>query len=139
VSKIRILVSLLAIAAGALGCESRKSAEQRYCASLGPVNDGLEKVAAMGPNTSLEEMRHVAGQLKDASSKAAQEGRRLGSDTAQLLTSASNQLAGDMRDLPANSTVAQVQAKLADDGQQVKRQAHALATQAGCPEELSLR
>lgn len=137
--RFSILGSLLAMAAaGGLGCESKQASEQSYCQSLSAVKEGLDKVAAMGPDTTIQEVTSVADKLQKDTSTAAKEARRIGSPAARELAAAADHLEADTRNFPANATVAQVVGKIAADGQHVKDRARALASESGCPNAISM-
>jgi hypothetical protein len=130
------IVAVLALAVGALGCESRRTAENKYCASLTSLDQGLKKLDAMGPSTTTAELSRVANQLQKDVDNVAREARHISSPAAKQLTDAAERLDLDTRSIPGSATIGEVQAKILSDSAEVKRRAQTLAGQSGCPNVL---
>jgi hypothetical protein len=138
-ANLSIIVSLFAFAtAGALGCQSKQSSEQKFCQSIGSLGNGLKKLTAMAPSASADELRSVTDQIGKDAASAAKAAKHIGSPAAKQLTAAADQFDSDRSKLPKDASFVQVQASLLEDSKQVVQSGHALAQESGCPNAISL-
>jgi hypothetical protein len=140
IHRIAIVLSLFAFgAAGAAGCESKQQSREKYCSTLSALSQRYAELDAMGPNTTIHDVMAVAQKLQDDTQRTAKAARGIGTPAAKQLTEAADRLDSDAHHVSADTTVAQLKARLATDGAEVKQRAQALATESGCPRAISLR
>src|SRR5262249_34158389 len=93
----------------------------------------LAKLDAMGPSSTVHDIQAATDQIRKDADAVQSQGGKIGTPTAKKFAGAANQLNAETRNIPENMTVAQVQARIKDDVQNVKQSAQALADESGCP------
>ena len=132
------IVTILATVVGLTGTISTASAQQnkqetKFCAALTSVEQDLAKLDALGPNSTVQELKTVTNDLRTHARTLEKDARRMKSPTAKQFTQSANQLATDTRNIPKNLTIEQARSRIGDDIQNVKQSAQQLASESGCP------
>jgi hypothetical protein len=131
-----VTLGLFAVAAMASPCShaDQSKHEQKYCAALGEFRSDVKTLQAIGPNSTLEELRAASDRVADDASKVEKEGGKIKTPTGKQFKASVKQLRAETRALPADMTVAQARAKIDGGIQNVKQSAGQLAAESGCPQ-----
>jgi hypothetical protein len=132
-SGILIAVSLaaLAISAAAPADEAKKNA--KFCASLTDFDSGVAALQAIGPTSTVKQLRTAADRVEADANKVLKAAGKIKSDTAKQFTDSARQLRKDASAIPDTVTIEQAHSRIDDGVQNVKRAARQLATESGCP------
>jgi hypothetical protein len=114
----------------------RKKHEEKYCSALSGVSTDLAKLEALGPRSTLSELRAEVMQIDKDAKTVDREARKIKTATSKQFVQAAEQLYKEMRSLPDSMTIEEARTRLDGDVQAVKRSARALATESGCPEAM---
>jgi hypothetical protein len=122
--------------ATSVGCASKKEHEAKFCSALTALNDDVTKLSAIGPSSTIDELGTAVSNLQRDSRTADRHGRRIGTPAAKQFTQSVDQLDRESRVLSGSMTVAQAQARIESDVQNMTRNAQALANESGCPDAM---
>lgn len=134
--KMNTAIAFVLVLASSVGCASKKDHETKYCSALTALNDDVTKLSTIGPSSTIEELRTVVSKLERDSRTAEKQGSKIGTPAARQFTQSVNQLSADTRTLSGTMTVAQAQARIEDDVQNVTRTAGSLASESGCQQAM---
>ena len=134
---IAISVGLLALATttGVVRAD-RKKHEEKYCTSLSAVSADLAKLEALGPDSTIAELRAAVAQLDTHGKSVDKEARKIRTDTSKRFVQSVERLSSEMQALPDTMTIGEARTRISDDVRAVKRSAQQLAEESGCPEAL---
>ncbi|MBX3154782.1 MAG: hypothetical protein KF773_02195 [Deltaproteobacteria bacterium] len=125
-----------AVRAAGEGGAGEKKHEERFCAALTQVDADLTKLKAIGPNSTVDEVRSAASQAKTNIAKVKKEAEKLDTPASKQLTTSLDQLSRETRSIPGSMTLAQAKQRIKDDVKNVGRDAKAVAQESGCPDAL---
>jgi hypothetical protein len=108
--------------------------EERYCSALMALGNDLSKLEAIGPSSTIHELRKAVDNIDGDGRNVAKEARKIGTPTSKRFVESVDRLSSEARSLSDNMTVEQARSKVDGNIQDVKRNAQELATESGCPE-----
>jgi hypothetical protein len=135
IRSLAIPVSFGALVVTSAVTHADKSAhEERYCSALMALGNDLSKLDAIGPSSTIHELRTAVDSIDGDGRNVAKEARKIRTPTAKRFVESVDTLSTEARSLSENMTVEQARAKIDGNIQDVKRNAQELANESGCPE-----
>ncbi len=108
--------------------------QEAFCASLSQFNSDLATLEAIGPSSTIAELRTAANRVDSSARQVQKKAGKIKTSTAKQFTASAKKLGNDARSLPDSMTLEQAQSKLKNDVQDVEQAAQQLATASGCPD-----
>jgi len=134
-----IFVSVIALTAGmtlmtsADVQESKKKHEEKFCTVLKQFHSDLSTLLAMGPQSTLQELRNASDRVVKDANQVEKQGSKIKTPTAKEFKGAAQQLRTETRSLPENITIEQAQMRIQEDVQNLRQSARVLAVESNCP------
>lgn len=129
---IVIAAGIVALTAS-VAAQADSKQDQKFCAALSSYTSDMDELHAMGPNSTVAEMRagvrRIDGDVQQMQSSAG----KMKTPTAKQFTASVDQLKKDINNVPDDATMQQVHSKIQGDIQNAKASGQSLATEAGCP------
>ena len=114
----------------------RQKHEETYCTALSAVSADLAKLDALGPSSTVSELRTTVARMDTDAKAVNRAATRINTPTSRPLVQAMDQLSDEMRKVPDSMTLDEARSRVGDDVKAVERSAKALAEESGCPEAM---
>ena len=135
--QLAIPVGLVALVmSSAVVRADQKKHEERYCTALGEVNSDVASLEALGPSSTMMELRGLVQRIQRNGKAIDREARKIKSAASKQFVQAADQLYTDIQTLPDTITMAEARSRIASDVRAVERTATRLAQESGCPENV---
>jgi hypothetical protein len=134
-----IAAGLLTLTTGVAANAQQSRHQQQYCGSLASFKTNVAAFDALGPNSTVGEVRAVAGRIQQDAKNVTSAAGKMSTPAAKQFSKDADKLRADANSIPKGATVAEARAGLQNDVQNVKSSAHQLAIESGCPQVTGTR
>jgi hypothetical protein len=129
-----LMGGLIAATLGAKAyADDTKANNEKFCDAMTDFRADLKRLDAVGPNSTLAELRAASERVSASGQKVEKAQAKLDSPAAKEFRAATMKLRSDAKMLPDSTTIAEAKTKLAADIMKVKEASKKVTTEAGCP------
>jgi hypothetical protein len=114
----------------------RAKHKEKYCSALSAVSAELAALEAMGPQSTVGELRTAVAKVEEDAKAVDKEARKIKTETSKKFVQSAEHLQKEMQSIPDTMTLDEARVRIDDELRQVKRNARALAVESGCPEAM---
>lgn len=111
---------------------AEKKHEEKFCSALYSLNESITKLEAMGPSSTIGELKSTLKETRKHSEEVGKEARKMKSPSAKEFTAAADKLKSK-ENISNDMTVEQAKTQIKDDVQNLGQKTQTLADESGCP------
>ncbi|MGA7121812.1 MAG: hypothetical protein WBY94_17020 [Polyangiaceae bacterium] len=127
-----ITAGLVAFTIGVVAQADQK-ADEKFCASAAAFDSNLAELNAIGPHSTVAELRAATKRLDDSAIDMQKAAKKMKTPAAKQFNEAMRQLKNDVDSIPDDATLNQVHSKIRADVQNAQSAGQQVAAGAGCP------
>jgi hypothetical protein len=129
-----LMGGLIAATLGAKAyADDPQATNDKFCAAINDYRADLKRLDAIGPNSTVGELRSAADRASVSGQKVQEAQSKMNTPAAKEFRYANMKLKADAKVLPDSTTIAEAKQKLAADIAKVKDASRKLTAEAGCP------